>query len=151
MKEDLKNHDPNHLRSFLEGISDPEPPHYRKMNGKTEPPLEKVTLKPDANNFHVGNVIMAEGSAVRYIYFTVNKDEVEACETDALPKDQANPLSVTIPQVILLDLYPLWDAKFKAIKQCLLQVNDVRSYAYNAPNQPGRNFSYGKVSVPLPI
>lgn len=147
IKEDLKNHDLDHLQSFLQGVSDPEPPNYCKMHGKVEPKLEKVTLKEGANIYNIGNVLFSTDNTVHRVYFAVEKGEIEAYFEAPLPKDSGNPLSLPILDSILMDLLPLWGMKFSAIRRRMTQINDVRAFANNAPNQPEQHLSYGKVSL----
>lgn len=144
--EDLKNHDLDHLQSFFDGLADPEPPNYRKINGKTEPKLEKVTLKQDAKTYQVGNVLFCEDNSIQYVYLKEENGEMEAFTSDPLPKDRNDQLSTSILDSILVDLIPLWNEKFKAIKRRLTQINDLRSYAHNTPNSPEPHLRHGKVS-----
>ncbi|KAF2273856.1 uncharacterized protein EI97DRAFT_480032 [Westerdykella ornata] len=145
MKADLQNFDTDHLQSFLDGISDPEPPDYRKVNGKVVPSLQKVTLKESANKYHIGNVLFTVElpNEVQDVSLLVQKGEVDVFMDDPIPKDPNNPLSYPILDSIFMDLIPLWGAKYKAIKQRMVQINDVRAYAHNAPNQPEPRLSYG--------
>jgi hypothetical protein len=147
MKEDLKNLNLDHLQSFLEGISDPEPPHYTKVDGRVWPTLRKVTLREGANTYHVGNVMFVDENTIHNVDLVVEHAEVEAYMHDALPKDLNNPLTQPIIDAILVDLIPLFDVKFKAIKERMFLINDVRAYAHNAPNSPEQRFKYGKVGI----
>jgi hypothetical protein len=147
IKDELKTLDLDHLQSFLEGINDPEPPNYRKVNGIIEPPLLKVTLKESATSYQVGNVDFASANHIRAVTLVVNNGQAEIEVHDPLPKNPENPLSIPILDAVVLDLFPLWDAKHKAIKHRMTQINDVRAYAHNCPNQPELRLTYGKVSV----
>lgn len=147
IKDELKPLDLDHLQSFLEGLSDPEPPNYRKVNGIVEPPLVKVTMKESATTYEVGNVEFTATGEIHSVGLGVKDGEVEIYLFEALQKDSGHPLCYPIHDTVLIDLIPLWEAKHKAIKQRMLQINDVRAYAYNSPNQPEPRLTYGKVDV----
>jgi hypothetical protein len=148
IKEDLKNHDVLHLETFIDGIGDPEPPDYRKINGKIQPSLAQVTLKESAMKYDMGNVFFSDESVTERILLTMEKGEVEAYNEDAYPKDPNNPLSSPILDAIFMSLTPLWKAKYEAIVRRMDSINQVRVFAHNAPHQPEKKFSYGKVSYP---
>jgi hypothetical protein len=145
IKEELKNVDPDHLQTFLAGISDPEPPDYRLINGKVVPELTQVKLKEDANRFQVGNVYLADRGIVG-VRFDVEDGEIQAYELDPIPKDDENPLSAPIPDFVMMDLLPLWKAKYEQMERRMRSINDVRAYAHSVCNQPEPSFTYGKVS-----
>jgi hypothetical protein len=150
IKEELKRRDIDHLHSFIDGISDPEPPNYRKINGIVQPPLTMVTLKEGASNYHVGNVRFGEeDNDIQDVTLGVNTGEVEIHLNDALPEDSRNPLSVPVLDAVIVDLVPLWAEKYKAIKERVMQINDVRTFTHNCPNQPQPRLTYGKVSLTI--
>lgn len=143
IKDELRTLDIDHLHSFLEGITDPEPPNYQKVTGVVKPPPAKVTLKESATTYKVGNVEFED--EIHAISLVVKDGVVEVKFDDALPRDSGNSLCFPIHDAVLLDLIPLWEVKYKAIKHRMAQINDVRAYAYNCPNQPEPRLKYGKV------
>jgi hypothetical protein len=146
MKDDLKNLEQARLDTFLQGISNPEPPHYQQVNNKTEPKLDKVVLKDHANCYHIGNVFMSEDNTVQWISLIVEHNEVEAYTSNEVPKDPMNPLTIPIPDSVVLDLIPLFSAKFAAIKERCDKINDTRAFARATLHLQGRQHVYGKVS-----
>ncbi|KAF2652324.1 hypothetical protein K491DRAFT_760415 [Lophiostoma macrostomum CBS 122681] len=144
IKEELKNHNVLHLETFIDGINDPEPPDYRKVNGKIQPSLAQVTLKDGAKKYDMGNVFFSEDSSTSRVMLAMERGEVEAYRLDPHPKDPNNPLSSSILDNIFVSLLPLWKAKYEAIIRRMDSINQVRVYAHNAPHQPEKKFSYGK-------
>lgn len=144
--EDLKNLDLDHLQSFMEGVCDPEPPAYKKVNGKIEPPLAKITLREGANVYRLGNVVNPEDNSIYNADCVVENNKLELLASEPLPQEPSGLLSHPIIDEVMSQLIDHWGEKFKAIKQRIAQLNDLRTQAYNSPNQPGTRLSYGKVS-----
>lgn len=63
---------PAHLDTFLNGVTEDEPPTYKHINGATYPPLAQVTVKENATSFDLGNVQFSDSDGKTYrAYLTV--------------------------------------------------------------------------------
>ena len=147
LRDQLRYTDPHHLDTFIEGITDDEPPTYRRINGVVFPPLALVSLKDTATRFDLGNVLFPEeGNAVRHVYLTVEHDRFEMRTSDALPKDKANLDSVPIHGFIAGTMVPMFKEKFQAIYARQNKINEARRVAFHMPSQPLAQFHEGQVS-----
>ena len=145
LTQDLKNLDVFHLETHIDGLGNPEPPDYRKVDGKVQPDLVNATIKESAKTYDFGNVLLTEDETTSRIVLHMHAGEVDAHQEEPYPKDPANPLSVPVFDAVLVDLIPFWKAKYEAIERRLSSINQARAVAHNAPNQPERKFSYTEV------
>lgn len=155
LRDQLRYKDPQHLDSFLDGISNPEPPHYFRTNGKIQPLLREVTLKDSATRYDLGNVIFPdEGNAVYHAYLTVEGNCFEMRTSKPLPRDDGDLDSVPIHCFIAKGIIPLFKEKFETIFARKTAINEARRLAYKIPNVPAARFQegevgcYGSVHVP---
>ncbi|KAH9872581.1 hypothetical protein J1614_004974 [Plenodomus biglobosus] len=78
LRDQLRWLEPHHLDTFIEGLANPEPPHYKKTNSITKPDLVLVTLKESASRFDLGNVIFPEeDSIVLHAYLVLEGGKIE--------------------------------------------------------------------------
>lgn len=146
LRDKLRIIEPKHLDTFIEGITNDEPPTYRKVNGTVVPALALVTLKDTATRFDLGNVLLPEeDNAVYRAYLNVNGDAVDIQTEEALPKEDANLDSAPIHGFIVKNMVPLFKEKFLAISARKDKINDARNSAYNKPHQPPAQFRDGEV------
>lgn len=147
LRDQLRYVEPRHLDSFIEGVTEDEPPTYRKVDGTVIPPLALVTLKPTATRFDLGNVIFPdENNAVHRVYFIVEDGRFETRTEEALPKDDAVLNSVSIHGFIAGGMFPMFKEKFQAIFARTNKINDARRMAFhNMANQPPTQFEEGEV------
>ncbi|KAH7117001.1 hypothetical protein B0J11DRAFT_593104 [Dendryphion nanum] len=144
ISEEFKNLSREHLLTFVNGISNPEPPHYQMIDGQISPSLELVTLKVGAIQYDFGNVQFCKSSEVNQVKIvyenrSVNQHLGKPYQGD----DKANPSIVPILDDVYIDLVYLWKAKYDAIMLLMYQTNDIRRYAHNALNIPAPKIQVG--------
>lgn len=145
LRDRLRYRDPRHLDTYIEGITNDEPPTYGLLNGIVHPPLTLVTLKDTATRFDVGNVLFPEeNNAVHCVHFEVEDGHIEVHTKDALDHDDANLDSVAIHQFIAGTMVPMFKDKFLAILARKNKINEARRAAYNMPKQPPAPIVEGK-------
>lgn len=147
LRDQLRYTDARHLDSFIEGLTDDEPPTYRTVDGKMQPPLDLVTLKNSASRFDLGNVLFPEeNNAIYRVYLTVEDGRFEMHTEEGLPQDDANLQSVPIHGFIAKTMVPMFKDKFQAILARQNKINEARRVAFNTPVQPLTHFHEGQVS-----
>ncbi|KAF1850851.1 uncharacterized protein K460DRAFT_240045, partial [Cucurbitaria berberidis CBS 394.84] len=150
LRDQLRYTEPRHLDTFIEGITDDEPPTYRKINGKVVPTLTLVTIKDTATRFDLGNVFFPEeDNAVHRVYLTVEDGQFEMRTEVPLPKNDANLESVPIHGFIAGGMVQMFKEKFQAIFARKDKINDARRAAYNKPQQPPVKFHEGETLARL--
>ncbi|KAF2128406.1 hypothetical protein P153DRAFT_397482, partial [Dothidotthia symphoricarpi CBS 119687] len=150
LRDQLRFVDPHHLDSFLDGISNPEPPNYVKIYNKIQPALVEVTLKESATRYDLGNVVFPdEGNAIYRAHLTVENDRFEMRTEDPLPKDEADLDSVPIHCFIAKSIIPLFKGKVEAIFARRNRINEARRVAYNMPSVPAAQFQEGETLARL--
>jgi hypothetical protein len=149
LRDQLRYTSATHLDSFIQGINDPEPPAYRRINGTIYPPLVMVMLKDTATRYDLGNVHfendVSGANGVHHAYLTVENGAFELRTEEALPWDDANLASVPIHVFIARTMVSMFEAKFQAIWARKNQINELRQVAFNMPSQPADEFQEGKV------
>jgi hypothetical protein len=135
LRDRLRYTDNRHLESFISGISDNEPPNYKRINGTVQPPLVMVALKPSTSRYDLGNVHFDSNEhgppGIYRAYLTVEDGSFELRTEDAIPADEANLESVPIHIFIAKTMVPMFETKFKAIWKRLKQINDIRQIAFD--------------------
>ncbi|KAF2676752.1 hypothetical protein K458DRAFT_379492, partial [Lentithecium fluviatile CBS 122367] len=147
LRDQLKYLEIKHLDTFLDGISDPEPPNYKLVNGKLLPPFEEVKLREGVHRFDVGNVQFVDGQRERVsrVHFMVDNGNCELSESDALPEVDEDLNSVPIHVFIVKQMIPLFVKKYEAIEARKRTLNDLRKAARNGPRQERIRINAGKV------
>lgn len=146
LRDQLRYTDPRHLDTFIEGITDDEPPTYKILNGIVHPPLTLVTLKDAATRFDLGNVILPkENNAVHHVYLTVEDGRFEIHTEEALEHDDTNLYSIPIHGFIANTMVPMFREKFHIILARENKINEARRAAYSMPKQPVPQLLEGKV------
>lgn len=136
LRDQLRYRQPQHLDEFIQGITQDEPPTYRKINGRVVPPLTLVTLTDAATRFDLGNVIFPEeNNAVHRVYLAVEDGQVDIHTEAALPKNDTDLNSAPIHAFIAKGMIPMFKEKFLAISTRKNKINDARQAAYNTPQQ----------------
>jgi hypothetical protein len=152
LRDQLRYLDAVHLDSFIEGVADPEPPAYRRINGTVYPPLVMVTLKDTATRYDLGNVHfendISGANGIYRAYLTVENGSFELRTEDALPPDEANLASVPIHVFIARTMVSMFETKFQAIWARRNQINELRQVAFNMTGQPADEFQEGEVRCP---
>jgi hypothetical protein len=151
LRDKLKWLDAKHLDSFLAGMSDPEPPNYRLMNGKLHPPFTEVTLKEDATRLNLGNVIFTRGQHehISQVYFMIDKGNCEMSESEALPEKDDDLDSVPIHVFIVQQMIPLFMKKYEAIENRKRSLNSLRQAARDGVNRQKVRINPGQVCIPF--
>ncbi|KAF2868487.1 hypothetical protein BDV95DRAFT_643248 [Massariosphaeria phaeospora] len=145
IRDELKYLEPHHLDTFIDGISDDEPPTYRFIENKIHPPLSQVGLKDSATKYDLGNVRFPhERDAVYWAQLIVDNARFDLRVSEALPNDESNILTHPIQAFVANDMLPLFEAKFEAIHQRRSKINEARQFAYSMLNQPKPRFSEGE-------
>ncbi|KAH7087874.1 hypothetical protein FB567DRAFT_355804 [Paraphoma chrysanthemicola] len=149
LRDELRYVDARYLDNFIEGLANPEPPTYERINGVVYPPLTMVTLKDTATRFDLGNVHfdndVSLGTGVFRAYLTVEDGRFELRTDDPLPLDDANISSVAIHVFIAKSMVPLFETKFKTIWARKNQINEIRQVAFNmCSQQPAEEFQEGE-------
>jgi hypothetical protein len=151
LRDMLRYTNTRHLDTFIAGITDPEPPTYKRVNGTVYPPLDFVTLKASAMRFDLGNVRFDNdkefGSGIYHAYLTIENDSLELRTEAALPADEDNLDSVPIHSFIAKTMVPMFEAKFKAIRARNNQINDFRRLAFNNSNETVEDLQEGEVCL----
>jgi hypothetical protein len=152
LRDHLRYTDISHLDSFIQGIANPEPPAYKRINGTVYPQLVMVTLKDSATRYDLGNVHfendVSGASGIYHAYLTAEDGTFELRTEEALPADEANLDSVPIHVFIARTMVSMFEAKFQAIWARKNQINEIRQVAFNTTNQPAEKFQEGKVRCP---
>ncbi|KAH4938746.1 hypothetical protein HBI46_125740 [Parastagonospora nodorum] len=135
LRDQLRWTDIPHLNEFICGLSDNEPPAYKRINGAVYPPLVMVTLRPSATRYDLGNVhfdtASDQGPAGIYrAYLTVEDDTFELRTEDALKPDEANLETVPIHSFIAKTMVGLFEAKFRTIWERKNKINQLRRSAF---------------------
>ncbi|KAF1971890.1 hypothetical protein BU23DRAFT_600103 [Bimuria novae-zelandiae CBS 107.79] len=152
LRDQLKYTEPHYLDIFIQGISNPEPPQYRRTSSGVQPPYEEVTVKGSAKSFDLGNVEFQDKS-VRRIYLTCQDDEYEVHDADVIPENDDVLNSVPINYYVAQNTMPQFKAKYEAIHARVQELNDKRQLMYEQarskpPKTPTR-FKEGKTFVQL--
>ena len=146
LRDQLRYVDPAHLNSFIEGITDDEPPTYTKINGVIKPELAFVTLKVEATRFDLGNVILPEErNAIYRVHFVVDDGQIEMRAGEPMPLDDNVFDSVPIHGFIARQTVNMFKDKYHAIFTRMNKINEARRAAYNMPNLPPVMFHDGEV------
>ena len=146
LRDQLRYREPRHLDSFIGGLTDDEPPTYKRVNGVVHPPLAFVSLKETATCFDLGNVLFPdEGNAVHRVYLTVEHGRFEMRTAEALPEDEADLNSIPIHGFIAGSMVPMFKDKFQAVFARLTKINEARRAAFNLGGQEMAKFSEGEV------
>lgn len=150
LRDELRYLDARHLDTFIEGLTNPEPPTYKRINGTVYPALTMVTLKDVATRFDLGNVHFDNdaslGTGVFRAYLTVEDGRFELRTDDPLPQDDANMSCVPIHVFIAKGMVQMFETKFKAIWARKNQINEIRQVAFNmCSQQPVDEFQEGEV------
>jgi hypothetical protein len=146
LRDQLRYVEPAHLNTFIEGITDDEPPTYTKINGVTKPELAFVTLKEEAKQFDLGNVILPEGGNVmHHVHLVVDNGQIEMHADDPIPVDENDMNSVPIHGFIAKTTVDMFKNKYMAILMRVNKINEARRAAYNMPNLPPVMFHDGAV------
>lgn len=146
LRDQLRYLEPAHLDTFLSGVTADEPPTYKNINGVVHPPLTQVTIKKDATSFDLGNVqFPEEGRGTFRTFLTVEDGRFEMRTEDPLPKDDAELGSVSIHRFVAQNMFPLFEAKYKAIHARMEKINEARRVAYNMLDHPPAKFEEGEV------
>ncbi|KAF2847328.1 hypothetical protein T440DRAFT_212839 [Plenodomus tracheiphilus IPT5] len=134
LRDKLRWYDPQHLDSFIEGLANPEPPHYKKINGITKPDLILVKLKDSASHFDLGNVIFPdEDKGILHAYLALEDGKVEMHTEEALSQSDQNINHIAIHGFIASTMVPMFKDKIGLIMARINKFNDVRRAAYNSP------------------
>ncbi|KAF1934574.1 hypothetical protein EJ02DRAFT_439768 [Clathrospora elynae] len=145
LRDQLRFVEPRHLDTFIEGLTNDEPPTYRKINGVIQPPLNLVTFKDNATRFDLGNVLFPdENNAVHRVYLVVEDDQIQMRAEEALPLDCANLDSVAIHGFIAGTMVPMFKEKFRAIFAKMNKINEARRAAHSMPNLVQMQFEEGE-------
>lgn len=148
LRDQLRWYDPQHLDSFIEGLTNDEPPTYRRINGTIAPPLTLVTLRKGANRYDLGNVLLsAEDNVTQRAYLMIEDGKVEMRTEAAIPLNEGNLESVAIHGFIAKTMVPMFKEKFQCVLARLNRINETRRVAYNAPLQASVQFRDGEVSL----
>jgi hypothetical protein len=149
LRDSLRYIDVHHLDSFIDGIADPEPPAYKRLNGVLRPPLVMVTLKDTATRFDLGNVHfendVSGADGIYRAYLTVENGSFQLRTEQALPADEANLDSVPIHVFIARTMVSMFGVKFQAICARKNQINELRQVASGMTGQPIEEFQEGEV------
>lgn len=151
LRDQLRWLDPRHLDTFMEGLSEYEPPAYKRINGKVVPPLVMITLKEHATRFDIGNVEFVPQDrpitpGIYHAFFTVENGAFEMRREEGMPQHDAVLESLPIHSFIAKDMRPLFEIKFNAIWARMKQINEMRQVAYNmVENEPVGEFVQGEV------
>jgi hypothetical protein len=148
LRDQLRYVEPAHLNTFIEGITDDEPPTYTKINGVIKPDLASVLLKEEATRFDLGNVILSEeeeGNKVHRVYLVVDNGQIEMRAEDLIPLDDNVFDSVPIYGFIARPMVEMFKKKYLAIFTRVSKINEARRAAYNMPHLPPVMFHDGEV------
>jgi hypothetical protein len=148
LRDQLRFVEPQHLNSFIEGLSNDEPPTYTLVNGVIKPELVFVTLKEEASRFDLGNVILPEeNNSVHRVYLLVEDGQVQMSAEDPLPLDENVLDSLPIHGFIARSTVPLFKKKFHTIYTRMKKINEARRAAYSMPTQAPVLFNDGEVCL----
>ena len=144
--DDLTALHPAHLHSFIDGIQNPEPPHYELINGKVQPTLQPVTLERGCNCYDFGNIQFSNDSAIVRVEVVIENGSVEAFMKDPYDvNDKDNPHAAVLPDSLFLELVEKFKDKFEAIALLTRRINETRAFAFRSPNIPRPKHLFGKV------
>lgn len=150
LRDQLRYVDPTHLNTFIEGLSNDEPPTYTRVNGVVKPDLVFVTLKEEATRFDLGNVILPEEkNAIHRIYLVVEDNQVQMHVEDPLPLEEDELDSHPIHGFIARGMLPLFKEKYQILYMRVNKINEARRAAYNMPYQAPVLFDDGEVCLPI--
>ncbi|KAL5121661.1 hypothetical protein ACEQ8H_000347 [Pleosporales sp. CAS-2024a] len=156
LREGLRWTDSHHLDSFMVGLSEPEPPVYKRSNGNVVPSLAMVTVSAAATRFDLGNVKFDPASdagpaGIHRAYLTVEDGSFELRTEEALVLDQGHLEAVPIHSFIAKTMVGLFEAKFKAIWARKNQINEIRRAAFEMASKArdGTEFSKGMTLLRL--
>ncbi|KAI4618720.1 hypothetical protein J4E80_005323 [Alternaria sp. BMP 0032] len=145
LRDQLRYVDPTHLNTFIEGLSNDEPPTYTSVNGVVKPDLVFVTLKEEATRFDLGNVILPEEkNAIHRIYLMVEDNQVQMHVEDPLPLEEDELDSHPIHGFIARGMVPLFKEKYQILYIRVNKINEARRAAYNMPSQAPLLFDDGE-------
>ncbi|KAI4678084.1 uncharacterized protein J4E88_006603 [Alternaria novae-zelandiae] len=145
LRDQLRYVDPTHLNTFIEGLSNDEPPTYTRVNGVVKPDLVFVTLKEEATRFDLGNVILPEEkNAIHRIYLVVEDNQVQMHVEDPLPLEEDELDSHPIHGFIARGMLPLFKEKYQILYMRVNKINGARRAAYNMPYQAPVLFDDGE-------
>ena len=152
MRDQLKYNEVHHLDVFLEGISNPEPPAYKRTSSGIHPPYEEVTIKDSAKSFDAGNVELRTKEIAR-IVLKVSNDEFLIVNEEMIPKDKNNLQSVPVNYMVVYSMLPHFKSKYEAIYSRMLAINELRRHAFeearNKPPNAPTHFKESEVIEPL--
>lgn len=150
LRDQLRFLDPHHIDSFLEGISENEPPRYTKLNSVIKPELALVTLKEEASYFDLGNVLFSENkNAVHRVYLVAENGQVQTRMEDPLPLDDDVLDSLPIHGFIARGMIPLFKEKFNAIQFKMNKINEARRMAYTMAGKTPISAPEGEVCLSI--
>jgi hypothetical protein len=152
LRDELRYTDPRHLDTFIDGVTDDEPPTYRLVGGRVQPDLALVTLNEKAKRFDLGNVLFPEeNNVVHRVFLTVENGSFEWRPAPGLPIDEADLNSLPIHTFIARGMIPLFQSKYEAIADRQKKINSARGVAHNMPHQPKARYYTGEVRSALLI
>jgi hypothetical protein len=147
LRDQLRYVDPAHLNTFIEGITDDEPPTYTKINGVIKPDLTFVTVKEEATRFDLGNIILPdERNAIQHVYLVIDNGQIQMRAEAPLPLDDDVMESVPIHAFIAKSTVDMFRDKYFLIHMRVKKINEARRAAFNMPNLPPAMFHNGEVS-----
>ncbi|KAF2474088.1 uncharacterized protein BDR25DRAFT_385548 [Lindgomyces ingoldianus] len=136
ISEDLQNFHVDHLNTFIEGVSDPEPPKYQYVKGEIQPPLAEVSIKEEGMIYDFGNVFFEKDHTIRRVKANVENGKAHIQQSEQLPRDDNNSLTIPVAQFVVSNLYKVWKAKHQEIAMRKDNINAVRAYAHSLLKQP---------------
>ena len=148
LRDQLKYDEDKHLDAFIDGICDPEPPHYERTSTGIQPPYKEVTITDSTMRFDLGNVEFKDKS-VRRVHLACVGDSFEMQESDAISPEEDPFNSVPLNYFIAQNIMPVFRKKYEAIYVRVQRINDMRQHLYeqarNRPPKTPTRFKEGKV------